>query len=314
MPQGGSVVSVGVFDGVHLGHQAILAANRRRARELGASATSVTFAGHPKGVLLGHAPLTLTSLNHRLELFRQLGMDHTLVLRFDERLRQVSAEEFVRKTLVHGLGARAFVLGFDSKFGHDREGTPEKLQSMGLDVEVVDKVLIGARAVSSTAIREAVTLGDLTGVAKMLGRPYSVLGTVVAGDGVGRKLGFPTANLDLHQELHPPLGVYAGWVRFVGSPEEPVPGGEVGFRQQALHPAVANIGLRPTLGGGAQSAPRIEVHLLDFQGQIYGRVLEFAFEGFLRAECKFSGLAELSAAIAHDLDGARQLLARGGAS
>lgn len=295
---GGSVVSIGVFDGVHLGHQAILAANRARAAELGARSTVVTFETHPKGTLLGRSPRTLTSLEHRLELFRRAGVEHTLVLAFDAALRDRSAEEFTREALVEGLGARAFVLGFDSKFGRDRRGTPELLSALGHDVQVVGKVEVDGRPVSSTAIREAVELGDLAGAARMLGRPVSVLGTVVQGARRGRGLGFPTANLDLHHELHPPAGVYAGRATLVGG----------GSDARDL-PAVANIGHRPTLAGQRTSEPTLEVHLIEFEGDLYGRDLEFAFLGRLRGEQRFAGPQELSAQIARDVQAARDLLA-----
>lgn len=290
----GAVVSIGVFDGVHLGHQAILAANVARARQLSARATVVTFAGHPKKLLLGREPRTLTSLEHRLELFRRARIEHTLALTFDEALRELSAEDFVARVLVDRLQARAFVLGFDSKFGKDQRGGPEMLQRLGHDVQVVDQVLVGARAVSSTAIREAIELGDLAGARRMLGRPVSVLGSVVHGDGRGRGLGFPTANLDLHHELHPPQGVYAGRAQILGEP--------------ALHAAVANIGVRPTL---AQGEPRVvvEVHLLDRAGDLYGRQIEFQFSARLRGEQRFSGPEELARQIARDLALAREALA-----
>ena len=296
-PPGGSVVSIGVFDGVHLGHQAILAANRARAAELGARSTVVTFETHPKGTLLGRAPRTLTSLEHRLELFRRAGIEHTVVLAFDAALRERSAEQFTLETLVGGLGARAFVLGFDSKFGRDRRGTPELLRGLGHDVQVVDKVEVAGRAVSSTAIREAVELGDLEGAARMLGRPVSVLGTVVQGARRGRGLGFPTANLDLHHELHPPPGVYAGRATRVG-----------GGPEQRDLPAVANIGYRPTLAGQRTSEPTLEVHLLDFEGDLYGCDLEFSFLGGLRGEQRFAGPEQLAAQIARDVAAARALL------
>jgi riboflavin kinase/FMN adenylyltransferase len=291
---GGAVVSIGVFDGVHLGHQAILAANLDRARRLGARSTVVTFAGHPKKLLLGHEPRTLTSLEHRLELFRRAGIEHTLALTFDEELRRLSAEDFAAEILVGRLGARAFVLGFDSKFGRDRRGGPELLLQRGYDVEVVSQVLVGGRAVSSTAIREAVELGDLEGARRMLGRPVAVLGTVVPGERLGRELGFPTANLDLHHELHPPAGVYAGLARLVGRPGE--------------HLAVANIGVRPTLDTHGSRA-MVEVHLLDFAGDLYGAQLEFQFGTRLRSETRFESRAALAAQIARDVAAAREFLA-----
>lgn len=297
-PPGGAVISIGVFDGVHLGHLAILGANRARARELGAAATVVTFRRHPKKVLLGHEPRTLTSLEHRLELFRRAGVEHTIALSFDERLREIAAEEFVRELLIARLGARAFVLGFDSKFGRDRRGTPELLKAMGLDVGVVGQVIVAGRPVSSTAIREAVELGDLEGARRMLGRRVGVLGTVVRGDELGRRLGFPTANLNLHHELHPPTGVYACFAR-IASSVAPATG---------VWPAVANIGTRPTVGSPAAD-PRVEVHLLGFQGTLYGAQLEVAFVARLRPEQRFPGLDALQAQIARDAVRAKELLA-----
>jgi riboflavin kinase/FMN adenylyltransferase len=300
----GSVVSVGVFDGVHLGHAAILRANVGRARALGAAPTVVTFSEHPKRVLLGRSPRTLTSLEHRLELFRRAGIEHTLALDFDEDLRRVPAEEFTDKVLVRGLGARAFVLGFDSKFGRDRRGTPELLRALGHDVQVVEKVEIGGRAVSSTAIREAVELGDLASAERMLGRRVSVLGTVVQGDHLGSRLGFPTANLDLHHELHPPPGVYAGRARLLD------PGHLAPPSEDAVHGAVANIGTRPTVEGGAAVRLRVEVHLFDFAGDLYGRDLELEFIARLRDERRFADLRELADQIGRDTDTARAVLAR----
>lgn len=296
----GAVVSIGVFDGVHLGHQKILERNVSEARRLGARSTAVTFRDHPKRVLLGRAPRTLTSLEHRLELFRRAGIEHTVALTFDEELRSIPAEEFVRDFLLRELDARKFVLGFDSKFGRDRAGTPELLARMGLDVEVVPQVLVAGRAVSSTAIREAVELGDLVGAARMLGRPVAVYGEVVAGDRLGRVLGFPTANLDLHHELRPPNGVWACRARRVRYAPEPVV-------ERALD-AVANIGTRPTIAGAEATGTRVEVHLLDFEGDLYGQYLELEFIAFLREEQRFPSLEDLKTQIARDVARARALL------
>jgi riboflavin kinase/FMN adenylyltransferase len=293
----GAVVSIGVFDGVHLGHRATLEANLARARELGARSTVVTFGRHPKAVLLGREPKTLTSLEHRLELFQRIGIEHAVVLTFDAALRDLAAEDFVRDLLLGALGARAFVLGFDSKFGRDRRGTAELLRTLGHDVRVVGQVVIGGHAVSSTAIREAVELGDLEAAARMLGRRVSVLGTVVHGDALGRELGFPTANLDLHHELHPPQGVYACFVRPVGT----------GARLTSNGFAVANVGTRPTVADGAQRV-RLEVHVLDFSGDLYGRSLEVEFVARLRGEQRFSGVAGLREQIGRDVAAARECL------
>jgi riboflavin kinase/FMN adenylyltransferase len=304
LPDGrAAAVSIGVFDGVHLGHQAILRANVARARASGLRPTVVTFQQHPKQVLLGRAPRTLTTLEHRLELFRRLGIEHTLALVFDDKLRQLSARDFATDILADQLRARTFVLGFDSKFGSGRAGDPELLRSLDFDVEVVPQVLVDQRAVSSTAIREAVELGDLNGAARMLGRPVSVFGDVVHGDAIGANIGFPTANLDLHHELHPPNGVYSCRARRVDREQLDLAG--------TSYDAVANIGLRPTVTAASPpQQPRVEVHLLDFEGDLYGEHIELEFVAALRGEMRFPGLAELQAQIQSDVLVAREHLAR----
>jgi riboflavin kinase/FMN adenylyltransferase len=294
------VVSIGVFDGVHLGHQEILRRNVEQAREHGHEPTVLTFRRHPKRVLLGRAPKAITTLDYRFELFQRLGIEHVVALRFTDELRQQAPEDFVEKTLLAGLDARRFVLGFDSKFGRDRAGTPELLEQLGHTVEVVGQVIVGQRPVSSTAIREAVELGDLSGAAAMLGRPVSILGRVVRGDALGRKLGFPTANLDLMQGLHPPNGVWACRARILEG-EEATPSGD------AL-PAVTNIGHRPTVSG-EPGDPRVEVHLIDWQGDLYGARVEVEFVAPLREERRFDGLEALVAQIELDVRAARERLA-----
>ena len=304
LPQAGSkpaVVSVGVFDGVHLGHQAILAANLARSQALGLMPTVATFSGHPKRILLGRAPKTLTSLEHRLALFRRAGIGHTLVLEFTDELRSMPAEAFVQQILLAGLSAEAFVLGFDSKFGMDRRGDPELLRALGHDVHVVPRVSVDQRAISSTAIREAVELGDLEGAGRMLGRPVSVLGRVIHGQALGRTLGFPTANLDLAHELHPPTGVYAGIAHVLSPDKDPA--------RRRSHSAVANIGTRPTLAGNTPKQPSVEVHLLDFEEDLYGELLEFDFVAKLRPEQRFADLDALRSQISADVVAARSALA-----
>ena len=300
-PRGGSVVSVGVFDGVHLGHRAILEANVARARELGAVPTVLTFRRHPKELLLGRAPRTLTTLQHRLALFARAGIEHTVALSFDEALRATPAEVFTERLLVGRLSARAFVLGFDSKFGRDRAGTPDWLRRAGHDVEEVPKVMVDDRAVSSTAIREAVELGDLVGAERMLGRPVSVFGNVVHGAELGRTIGFPTANLDLHHELHPPPGVYACRARRFGA--------DGTMEARSTHAAACNIGFRPTVDGKPADVPTVEVHLLDFDGDLYGEAIELEFVRRLRPEQRFADLAALTAQIERDVTEARAVLA-----
>jgi len=297
---GGAVVSIGVFDGVHLGHQAILRANVAKAREIGAEATVVTFGAHPKQVVLGHAPRTLTTLDHRLELFERGAIRHALVLPFDDEIRRTPAEAFIRDLLIEGLGARHFVLGFDSHFGKDRAGNAQLLERLGHGVSVVPMVVVGQRGVSSTAIREAVNLGDLTSAERMLGRPVTVLGRVVRGSQLGRQLGYPTANLDLQHELHPPVGVYACRAHVLV-------GRRVG-ESLGSWDAVCNIGFRPTVTGQAPEAPVVEAFLLDFEGDLYGRRIELEFVAPLRGEKAFAGLEALKAQIAADVDAARLVL------
>lgn len=298
--QAGSVVSIGVFDGVHKGHQQILADNVAGARAMGARPSVVTFSGHPKKLLLGRAPKTLTTLEHRLELFRRAGIEHALVLQFDEETRNTSAERFISEILVAGMNARAFVLGFDSKFGLDQRGTPALLRELGHEVQVSEKVVVAGRAVSSTAIREAVELGDLGSAEAMLGRRVSAFGEVVKGRGLGRQLGFPTANLNLHHELSPPTGVYACLVRQIDA-DQPQASKEV-------YQAVANIGYRPTVDETPAERPQVEALLLDFAGDLYGQFLELEFVARLREERRFDGVEALSAQIALDVEDARRVL------
>jgi len=296
----GAVVSIGVFDGVHKGHQRILADNIAHAEATGARATVVTFASHPKELLLGRAPRTLTTLEHRLELFRRAGIEHALVLSFDDELRSTPAEIFISETLVEGVGAKAFVLGFDSKFGFDRAGTPALLRELGHEVQVSEKVVVSGRAVSSSAIREAVELGDLVGAEAMLGRRVSVFGEVVGGKGLGKELGFPTANLDLRHELSPPTGVYACRAACVAL-------GGLG-EERTVYDAVANVGYRPTVDETPPEKPQVEALLFEFDGDLYGQFIELEFVAHLREERRFDGLEELSAQIALDVAEARRVL------
>ena len=279
-----------------------------RAGLLGAEPTVVTFAQHPKAVLLGRAPRTLTTLEHKLALLWRAGIRHVVVLTFNEELRDTTADDFSERILERGLGTRGFVLGFDSKFGKDRLGGPASLEARGHDVEMAPKVMLGQRAVSSTVIRESVELGDLAGASRMLGRPVTIYGEVVMGEALGRRLGFPTANLDLLHELRPPEGVYACRAHVVPPPSE---GGAPDPRERVgSFAAVANIGRRPTVATEG-AGPLVEVHLLDFEGDLYGQRIELEFAERLRAEVKFGSLDELQAAITADVERARAVLSRG---
>ena len=298
-PPGRSVVAVGVFDGVHLGHQRLLHELLEMSASLGGMPTVVTFANHPDQVLHGDAPPLLVSVPHRLRLLRRAGVGRLVLLRFEPRLQQMDARAFATELLVGKLRARGLLLGYDSALGKDREGTPARFRELG--TELGFQVRVGApfevdgKPVSSSAIRAAIAGGDLALAHRYLGRFPGVVGTVVHGEGRGRGLGFPTANLELQPGALPPHGVYAVEAILDGS----------------VVPAVANLGVRPTFAGPAPAGgavPRLEVHLLDGHGDLYGRELEVTFRQLLRPERRFAGPAELAAQIAADVAAARAAL------
>jgi len=297
----GCIATIGVFDGVHIGHFSVINRVVANARDRSLAPTVVTFASHPKEELRGRAPATVTSLEHRLRLFERVGVELVLVLEFNAALRQLSAEQFLRNHLLPQLGVRGLVMGFDSKFGHGRGGTLESLRplakELGLELEEVAPLRMGKRAVSSTAVREAVSLGELSRAASMLGRPVAMLGTVIHGDGRGSQLGFPTANLDPHHELQPPDGVYAAFAQIGKLDAE---------NAEQLHPAVVNLGSRPTFGA-EESSP--EAHLLDFSGDLYGRTMELHFIKHLRATEKFDDVDALTTQLKKDVVEARTIIA-----
>ena len=274
------VATLGAFDGVHRGHQQVLRATVDWAAELDGSTLVVTFDPLPKAVVGPGDAACITSLPHRLLLLERCGVDLAIVLAFDQALQAMAAEEFVRRVLLGWLGARHLVLGRNSTFGHRGAGNLELLQRLEADgvlqVRSPQPVVHGARVVSSTAIRQAIAGGDLAAAAAMLGRPFSLLGAVVPGDGRGRSLGFPTANLDLHHEAVPPNGVYATTVDLDGRP----------------YPALTYIGSRPTFESPA-APPIAEVHLIGFDGDLYGRDLEVAFLRRLRDDVRFPSAAAL---------------------
>ncbi len=229
------VVTLGVFDGIHRGHRAVLARTREMAARRNGEVVVLTFDVHPRGLTVGCAPPLITSLEHRLALLAREGVDATVVLRFDEELRETSAEDFVEHVLLRGIGVVGVVLGHDAHFGHERRGDHALLARLlgprGIPVERTEPVTLrDGTVVSSSAIREAVARCDLDAAARLLGRPPALFGRVVHGDGRGRALGFPTANLDLRQELRPGRGVYAGRTTLDG----------------VTWPALVNIGARPT--------------------------------------------------------------------
>ncbi len=289
-------VTVGNFDGVHLGHRALIDAVVGEARDAGAPALALTFDPHPSRVLAPErAPATLTTIAQRAEIMAGLGIDRVAVLPFTRELSHHPAEAFVRTLLVEALGARVVVVGENFRFGRDRAGDVKALQGfgreMGYRVRALPSVLHDGAPVSSTRVREAVVRGAVEAAAAMLGRRYLVDGAVVRGLGRGRTLGIPTANLDPLNEILPGGGVYAAIVRVDGGPQ--------------AWPAVVNVGRRPTFGGGAVL---LEAHLLGFDADLYGRGLRVEFEARLRDERAFPDANALRAQIADDVQAARRVL------
>ena len=294
-------MTIGFFDGVHLGHRVVIGEVRRLAAELGARSAVVTFDRHPAAVVRPEtAPKLLTDLEQRLELLAAAGIDYALVVQFDEERSKESAEQFVENELVSCLGARAVVVGADFHFGHGRRGNVALLQQMGAihgfevdGIELVASGARGARAVSSTAIREALSKGDLDDANRMLGRPHEVRGVVKEGDRRGRELGFPTANVAVPSTMQLPAdGIYAGW--FVRND-----GGE--------HPAAISLGRRPTFYEN-QPASLLEAYLLDFSGDLYGETAAVRFVARLRGEEKFQSVDDLVDQMKRDVTRTREVL------
>jgi riboflavin kinase/FMN adenylyltransferase len=296
LPQGAArhAVTVGNFDGVHLGHRAMLERLVAQARTLGVRACALTFEPHPREFFAPQAaPARLTRLREKLELIAEIGVDRVHVLRFDARLASLAAERFVAEVLVAGLGARWLLVGRDFRYGARRAGDFAALEAAasghGFALEAMPDVTQGGARVSSSGVRAALAAGDLAGAAKQLGRPYMMSGRVAHGERLGRKLGYPTANIVLRRA--PPLsGIF-------------VVEAELEETHKVLA-GVASVGRRPTVREGA--APLLEVHLFDFEGEIYGRHLRVKFLEKLREEQKFDGLEALAAAIAADAARARE--------
>lgn len=281
-------VAVGVFDGVHRGHRHVLEQLRALADEVGGEAVVVTFDTHPRAVLAGAAPMPLVSLAHRLVLLERLGVDATVVLPFDARTRDLPWEGFVADVLVRGMGARGLLFGFDTCFGRGGLGTYDAVrpfaERLGLVVRRAPSIAVHGQPVSATRIRDAVARGDLEAAGELLGRPPALYGTVVHGDGRGRAIGFPTANVDPTGEWLPPPGVYQVVVALRG-------------RRWA---AVANLGVRPTVEDGA-TRPTLEVHVPGVDFDFYGEAVEVEFVRRLRDERRFPTLQALVEQIRRDV-------------
>jgi riboflavin kinase / FMN adenylyltransferase len=298
------VVTVGNFDGLHVGHQEILRIVTERARARRGESAVYTFEPHPRKVLRpDDAPRLLTTLEQKLELIDDAGVDVVVVERFDAEFARRSAEEFVREVLHARLRPEEVFVGYDFRFGHDREGSMRTLTELGphlgFAVTIVPEVTVGGRDVNSTRIRELLAAGNVEEAGQLLGRPYRVRGLVVEGDRRGRSLGFPTVNLAPENEVLPAQGVYAGRLRVLGDGR----GEEEGER-----PAVVNVGRRPTFKDAA--APVLaEAHVIDWSGDLYGRRVELSFLHHLREERRFPDVAALRSQIEADRDEARRLLA-----
>lgn len=297
--QGGCVVTIGAYDGVHLGHRALLEEVRRRAEHLGCATAVVTFDRHPAMVVRpDSAPRLLTDLDQKLELLATTGVDYTVVVEFDEARSKESPEDFVREVLVDCLRARSVVVGHDFHFGHGRKGNVALLQQMGgeLGFDVLGVTLVvaeDAEAYSSTRIRQLLIEGDVEQAATLLGRAHEVRGTVEHGDKRGQQLGFPTANVAVPDEIQLPAdGIYAGWfTRADGT----------------RHMAAISLGRRPTFYAEAHKS-LLEAYVLDFDGDLYGEPARVSFITRLRGEEKFDSIDALTAQMTRDVAATRAAL------
>ena len=293
----GCVATIGNFDGVHLGHQAVIGQLAERAQELKLPTLVLLFEPQPQEFFQpDKAPPRLTRLREKLQALRRFAVDRVLCLRFDRAFAALAAEEFIRRILIEGLSVRYLVVGDDFRFGANRRGDFAMLQAAGgrhgFQVVNMHTVAIDGERVSSTRVRVALAAGDLAAAEKLLGRPYRMCGRVAQGDKRGRILGFPTANIHLHRQNTPLRGVFA--VEVFGLKQEPLAG-------------VANIGTRPTVAG---TRTLLEVHLLGFNADIYGAYVHVNFLHRLRDEKRFASLDELKARIAQDVEEARAFFAK----
>jgi riboflavin kinase/FMN adenylyltransferase len=293
----GTVVTVGSFDGVHRGHAAVLREIAERARAARRHSVLVTFDPHPLAVVNpAAAPPLLTTGPERREILAQTGLDYAVLLRFDHRLAELAAEDFVREILLRRCGMRELVIGYDHGFGRGRQGDVAMLRRLGLSdgfsVDVVPEVQVDGHPVSSSLVRRAVAGGDLDRAARLLGRPYYLTAEVVPGDGRGRTIGFPTANLGRvpSRKLLPPDGVYAVRVEWRGGRAN----------------GMMNQGGRPTFHQGERS---LEVHLLDWEGPLYGEWLKVEWVARLRDVRRFASAEALRAQLERDRQAAQAALA-----
>ncbi|MFN3868867.1 MAG: bifunctional riboflavin kinase/FAD synthetase [Hyphomicrobiaceae bacterium] len=291
----GAVLAIGNFDGVHRGHQALLADVRAHAARLGAPAGVMVFEPHPREFFMPDEPhFHLTPMPLKLACFDELGLDVAIVSTFDAALASLSASDFITQQLVERLAPRHVVIGYDFFFGKGRTGTPETMREagarMGFGVSVIAPVAEGGEVFSSTAIRLKLAQGDIAGAEHALGRLWRVAGVVRGGAKRGTGLGFPTANIALDPGTALAHGIYAVWAEVEGE----------------RHAAAAYLGTRPTFDDGA---PVLEVFLLDFDGDLYGRELSVSFVAHIRGDRRFDGAEALKTQMQIDCDAARRILA-----
>lgn len=283
------VATVGVFDGLHRGHLHVLQHLERFAARLGGESVVLTFETHPLAVIAGAPPRRILSTAHRLRLLERYGVDATVVLPFDERVRETTYERFTEDVLVGRLGIAGLLFGYNSNFGKDGKGTARTLAPLGrrfgFAVEEAPAIAERGAPISSSRIRDAIESGDLAAAAEMLGRPVAVYGAVVKGEGRGKALGFPTANVDLEGEILPPRGVYE----------------VVADVRGRRWPAVANVGVRPTFHAEPGAAPLLEVHVPGLSGDLYGERIEVELVRRLRDERRFPSKDALIAQIKADV-------------
>lgn len=296
-PVPNAVVTSGTFDGVHLGHQKILNRICEIARSLNGETVLITFWPHPRLVLYPdeHNLRLLSTFEEKASLLRQFGIDHLITIPFTQEFSQMSSEEFIRKVLIKKIQTKKLVIGYDHRFGKNREGSFEYLQThsreFGFELEEISREDVDQIGVSSTKIRKALESGDIQTANLYLGRPYEVNGLVVKGQQIGRLIGFPTANIHVPNDykLIPKDGVYAVEVKV----------------EKQKYKAMLNIGNRPTVDGSKKT---VECHLFDFQGDLYKKLITIHFRAFIREERKFENLAALKTQLTLDQQSAKYLL------
>ena len=287
-------LAIGVFDGVHLGHKSVIGRVAGDAKAAAGTAVVVTFNPHPMHIVRpGNAPRLITSTPHKIQLIKELGISHLLMIPFDAAFAATPPEQFIQDLTKACNPLREICVGHQWSFGMGRKGNLDLLKiwgaKLGFEEVGIPAVEINGQIVSSTLIRSAVEIGDFQTAAKLLGREFSVLGTVIKGDQLGRKLGFPTANLTAHNEQFPPDGVYA----------------VEAIHREKKYRGVVNIGVRPTLEK-KEGSHLLEIHLFDFNESIYGEDIEVFFHRYLRKEQKFNNLEELKSQIERDCQAARE--------